>query len=240
MVCPNKFPHSFIAPLVSIVLFNSEPIDNLTWSALATLAEVGMRLHTQTHSFIECFFYCFLALCNAKLASECSVVKALVCGLLKCQVCLPPSFSTPSSPLSLPHPSLFPPILSLLSSYSLPSPLYFPLFLYPFSPLSLPFWFFLPLSPSFFISYFMFFFSQFPAINETVVLTLTQLLNHPETRKFVRAHLDIEVQYRPLIYLSVNSSIHPSIHSSIHPFINPSIHPSIHPFIHPTILLFLS
>ena len=43
MVCPNKFPHSFIAPLVSIVLFNSEPIDNLTWSALATLAEVGMR-----------------------------------------------------------------------------------------------------------------------------------------------------------------------------------------------------
>ena len=143
----------------------------------------------------------------------------------------PISLSLPFSLSYLPTPSLLP---STSPSSSIPSPL---------SPSllpSLPLWFFLPLSPTFFISYFIFSFSQFPAINETVVLTLTQLLNHPETRKFVRAHLDIEVQYRPLIYLSVNSSIHPSIHSSIHPFINPSIHPSIHPFIHPTILLFLS
>lgn len=33
-----------------------------------------------------------------------------------------------------------------------------------------------------------------PEICESIILTLTSLLNHPQTRKYVRTHLDIEVK----------------------------------------------
>ena len=38
------FPVSLAAPLVSIVLYDSDPLDNLTWSATATLCELGEPL----------------------------------------------------------------------------------------------------------------------------------------------------------------------------------------------------
>ncbi|CAI8004136.1 hypothetical protein GBAR_LOCUS3838, partial [Geodia barretti] len=38
---PNLFPVSLAAPLVSIVLYDCDPLDNFTWSAIATLCELG-------------------------------------------------------------------------------------------------------------------------------------------------------------------------------------------------------
>lgn len=37
----QQFPRSLIAPLVSILLHESEPPENLTWSCMATLSELG-------------------------------------------------------------------------------------------------------------------------------------------------------------------------------------------------------
>jgi rapamycin-insensitive companion of mTOR len=119
MVCPNLMPHSLIAPLVSVVMSQKEPIDNLTWAALATLSEI--------------------ALCNSHLISECSLVKALVCGLLKCQI---------------------------------------------------------------------------PEISETVILTLTRLLNHPQTRKYIRTHIDIEGLLAPLTDLQFHYLVNDDIDSA--------------------------
>lgn len=42
-LCPNAIPHSLVAPLVSIVMSTVEPQDNLTWSCMATLCELGER-----------------------------------------------------------------------------------------------------------------------------------------------------------------------------------------------------
>lgn len=39
---PQSFPASLVAPMVSILLQNMEPVDNLTWSCMATLSELGM------------------------------------------------------------------------------------------------------------------------------------------------------------------------------------------------------
>ena len=38
---PQSFPASLVAPMVSILLQNMEPVDNLTWSCMATLSELG-------------------------------------------------------------------------------------------------------------------------------------------------------------------------------------------------------
>ena len=43
-VCPLKLPSSLVSPLVSIVVSDSEPVDTMTWSSLATLAEICMSL----------------------------------------------------------------------------------------------------------------------------------------------------------------------------------------------------
>ncbi len=40
-VAADIFPRSLAAPLVSILLFDVEPQDNLTWSCMATLCELG-------------------------------------------------------------------------------------------------------------------------------------------------------------------------------------------------------
>ena len=41
-MCPQSVSRSLVAPLVSIVNSDIEqPLDNLTWAALATLAEIG-------------------------------------------------------------------------------------------------------------------------------------------------------------------------------------------------------
>lgn len=44
---PSIFPTSLAAPLVSIVLYESDPLDNLTWSAIATLCELGIPIPLQ-------------------------------------------------------------------------------------------------------------------------------------------------------------------------------------------------
>jgi len=62
---PQNFPASMVAPMVSILLQDSEPVDNLTWSCMATLSE--------------------LALLNTELAAKTGAIKALLRGLLKCQ-----------------------------------------------------------------------------------------------------------------------------------------------------------
>lgn len=41
VLCPQIFPRSLISPLVSILMSTSEPQDNLTWSCMATLCELG-------------------------------------------------------------------------------------------------------------------------------------------------------------------------------------------------------
>ena len=42
LVCPQSVSRSLVAPLISIVNSDIEqPLDNLTWAALATLAEIG-------------------------------------------------------------------------------------------------------------------------------------------------------------------------------------------------------
>ena len=41
-MCPQSVSRSLVAPLISIVNSDIEqPLDNLTWAALATLAEIG-------------------------------------------------------------------------------------------------------------------------------------------------------------------------------------------------------
>ena len=40
-VSSQQIPRSLIAPLVSILLHESEPPENLTWSSMATLSELG-------------------------------------------------------------------------------------------------------------------------------------------------------------------------------------------------------
>ena len=40
-VASQQFPRSLVSPLVSILLHDSEPPENLTWSSMATLSELG-------------------------------------------------------------------------------------------------------------------------------------------------------------------------------------------------------
>jgi rapamycin-insensitive companion of mTOR len=94
---------SLAAPLVSIVLYDSDPLDNLTWSAIATLCE--------------------LALVNPEVAARSGGIKAILKGLLKCHTL---------------------------------------------------------------------------RISESIVLTLNYLLNRPDTRKYVRSHLDLESLLAPI------------------------------------------
>jgi hypothetical protein len=49
---PNLFPVSLAAPLVSIVLYDSDPLDNLTWSAIATLCELGTGISDLSGQYI--------------------------------------------------------------------------------------------------------------------------------------------------------------------------------------------
>ena len=40
-VSPLDFPLCLISPIVSIVMHDTEPRDNLTWASMATLCELG-------------------------------------------------------------------------------------------------------------------------------------------------------------------------------------------------------
>ncbi len=40
-LCPQAIPRSLVTPLVSILMSSTEPQDNLTWSCMATLCELG-------------------------------------------------------------------------------------------------------------------------------------------------------------------------------------------------------
>ena len=53
-VCPTKMPRTLIAPLVSIVVSDMEPTDNLIWSSLATLCEIGEPLNCYHSSWSLC------------------------------------------------------------------------------------------------------------------------------------------------------------------------------------------
>lgn len=101
---PSLFPTSLAAPLVSIVLYDSEPLDNLTWSAIATLCELGRFLpvfylsDTHTHALSLSSPHLSnassLALVNPEVAARSGGIKAILKGLLKCHV--RPSFLTTS------------------------------------------------------------------------------------------------------------------------------------------------
>ena len=43
-LCPKNIPRSLVSPLVSILMSSNEPQDNLTWSCMATLCELGKEV----------------------------------------------------------------------------------------------------------------------------------------------------------------------------------------------------
>jgi hypothetical protein len=55
---------------------------------------------------------------------------------------------------------------------------------------------------------------QIPEISETVILTLTRLLNHPQTRKYIRTHIDIEGLLAPLTDLQFHYLVNDDIDSA--------------------------
>ena len=61
-VASQQIPRSLVAPLVSILLHESEPPENLTWSSMATLSELGKEASMYCVRFEDAFVFVYVCM----------------------------------------------------------------------------------------------------------------------------------------------------------------------------------
>ena len=79
----QQFPRSLVAPLVSILLHESEPPENLTWSCMATLSELGKK------KMFESDVHACVSVCVCILCTFCVLLRVRVCVCVCVSVCIP-------------------------------------------------------------------------------------------------------------------------------------------------------